>query len=70
MYDQPMGRIVIDAFCAPEGPAWRERMRLRGFTGARDEVHLAAIVQNLKTNGAAPSRPATKGSLRGDCLRG
>ena len=26
-----------------------ERMRLRGITGARDEFHLAAIVQNLKT---------------------
>jgi transposase len=25
-----------------------ERMRLRGLTGARDEFHLAAIVQNLK----------------------
>jgi hypothetical protein len=26
-----------------------ERMRLRGLFGARDEFHLAAIVQNLKT---------------------
>ena len=26
-----------------------ERMRVRGLSGARDEVHLAAIVQNLKT---------------------
>jgi hypothetical protein len=26
-----------------------ERMRLRGLSGARDELHLAAIVQNLKT---------------------
>ena len=26
-----------------------ERMRLQGLTGARDEFHLAAIVQNLKT---------------------
>jgi hypothetical protein len=26
-----------------------KRMRLRGFSGARDEFHLAAIVQNLKT---------------------
>lgn len=25
-----------------------ERMRLRGLRGARDEFHLAAIVQNLK----------------------
>jgi hypothetical protein len=28
-----------------------ERMRLRGLSGARDEFHLAAIVQNLKTLG-------------------
>ena len=27
-----------------------ERMRLRGLSGARDEFHLAAIVQNLKTS--------------------
>ena len=26
-----------------------ERMRLRGLSGARDEFHLAAIIQNLKT---------------------
>jgi hypothetical protein len=26
-----------------------ERMRLRGLSGASDEFHLAAIVQNLKT---------------------
>ena len=26
-----------------------ERMRLRGLSGARDEFHLGAIVQNLKT---------------------
>jgi hypothetical protein len=26
-----------------------ERMRLRGLAGARDELHLAAIGQNLKT---------------------
>jgi hypothetical protein len=26
-----------------------ERVRLRGLPGARDEFHLAAIVQNLKT---------------------
>jgi len=27
----------------------REEKRLRGLSGARDEFHLAAIVQNLKT---------------------
>jgi hypothetical protein len=26
-----------------------ERLRLRGLSGARDEFHLAAIVQNLRT---------------------
>jgi len=26
-----------------------ERLRLRGLSGVRDEFHLAAIVQNLKT---------------------
>ena len=26
-----------------------ERMRLKGLSGAGDEFHLAAIVQNLKT---------------------
>jgi hypothetical protein len=26
-----------------------ERLRLRGLSGARDEFHLGAIVQNLKT---------------------
>ena len=34
-----------------------ERMRLRGLTGARDEFHLAAIVQNLKTLANHISRP-------------
>ena len=32
-----------------------ERMRLRGLIGARDEFHLAAIVQNLKTLATAGS---------------
>jgi hypothetical protein len=34
-----------------------ERMRLRGLTGARDEFHLAAIVQNLKTLAGRIWRP-------------
>ena len=34
-----------------------ERMRLRGFSGARDEFHLAAIVQNLKTLASRLWRP-------------
>jgi hypothetical protein len=34
-----------------------ERMRLRGLTGARDEFHLGAIVQNLKTLANHMSRP-------------
>jgi hypothetical protein len=36
-------------------------MRLRGLTGARDEFHLAAIVQNLKTM-ALRLGPPTKGA--------
>ena len=41
-----------------------ERMRLRGLSGARDEFHLAAIVQNLKTLAIRiwrppPNMPAT-----------
>ena len=41
-----------------------ERMRLRGLSGARDEFHLAAIVQNLKTLANClwrppPTAPAT-----------
>ena len=34
-----------------------ERMRLRGLSGARDEFHLAAIVQNLKTLASRIWRP-------------
>jgi len=34
-----------------------ERMRLRGITGARDEFHLAAIMQNLKTMALRLIRP-------------
>jgi transposase len=34
-----------------------ERMRLRGLSGARDEFHLAAIVQNLKTLAIRMWRP-------------
>ena len=37
-----------------------ERMRLRGLSSARDEFHLAAIVQNLKTM-ALRLGPATGG---------
>jgi hypothetical protein len=36
-----------------------ERMRLRGLTGARDEFHLAAIVQNLKTTALRLARSPT-----------
>jgi hypothetical protein len=34
-----------------------ERMRLRGLSSARDEFHLAAIVQNLKTLALRTLRP-------------
>jgi len=36
-----------------------ERMRLRGLSGARDEFHLAAIVQNLKTLALRTLKPPT-----------
>jgi len=38
-----------------------ERRRLRGLTGARDEFHLAAIVQNLKTMELRLLGPPTDG---------
>ena len=34
-----------------------ERLRLRGLSGARDEFHLAASVQNLKTLALRLIRP-------------
>jgi len=37
-----------------------ERMRLRGLSGARDEFHLAAIVQNLKTLAKHIWRPRSR----------
>jgi hypothetical protein len=39
-----------------------ERMRLRGLTGARDEFHLAAIVQNLKTTALCLVGPPPRGA--------
>jgi hypothetical protein len=38
-----------------------ERMGLRGLTGARDEFHLAANVQNLKTLALRLGGPPTGG---------
>lgn len=38
-----------------------ERLRLRGLSGARDEFHLAAIVQNLKTLALRVLRPPHAG---------
>jgi len=40
-----------------------ERMRLRGLSGARDEFHLAAIVQNLKTLALRILGPPSKRKL-------
>lgn len=37
-----------------------ERMRLRGLSGARDEFHLAAVVQNLKTLAKHIWRPSLR----------
>jgi transposase len=41
-----------------------ERLRLRGLTGARDEFHLAAIVQNLKTMALRLLRPSPESTAR------
>src|SRR5437660_6916891 len=41
-----------------------ERLRLRGLSGARDEFHLAAIVQNLKTMALRLLGPATTQNVR------
>jgi transposase len=41
-----------------------ERLRLRGLSGARDEFHLAAIVQNLKTMALRLLRPHSAMSAR------
>jgi hypothetical protein len=49
-----------------------ERMRLRGLSGARDEFHLAAIVQNLKTLAMhiwRPQTPALQQSRQKVCLQ-
>lgn len=40
-----------------------ERMRLRGLSGARDEFHLAAIVQNLKTMAHRLVEPPPNGQM-------
>src|SRR6266498_2144518 len=40
-----------------------ERMRLRGLSGARDEFHLCAIAQNLKTLANCLWRPPPNGSF-------
>jgi hypothetical protein len=39
-------------------------MRLRGLSDARDEFHLAAIVQNLKNNGLAAAPPTAGQNVR------
>ena len=40
-----------------------ERMRLRGLSGARDEFHLAAIAQNLKTLASQLWRPPSAATV-------
>ena len=42
-----------------------ERMRLRGLSGARDEFHLAAVVQNLKTLAKHIWRPPLREPMPG-----
>jgi hypothetical protein len=44
-------------------------MRLRGLTGARDEFHLAATAQNLKTLAKPRLAPAPKRATRLRCVR-
>ncbi len=41
-----------------------ERMRLRGLSGARDELHLVAIAQNLKTLAKIPGVRRRGGARR------
>jgi hypothetical protein len=43
-----------------------ERMRLRGLSGARDEFHLVAVVQNLKTlvRSTPGDRPLTQADAK------
>lgn len=41
-----------------------ERLRLRGLSGARDEFHLAAIVQNLKTMALRLLTPSPKSTAK------
>jgi hypothetical protein len=41
-----------------------ERIRLRGLSDARDEFHLGAIVQNLKTMALPSNRLPTDGKRR------
>ena len=43
-----------------------ERMRLRGLSGARDEFHPAAIVQNLKTLAIRSGQPPP--NMQGACV--
>jgi hypothetical protein len=46
-----------------------ERLRLRGLSGARDEFHLAAIVQEPQDNGAASRVAAARPRGRVSCVR-
>lgn len=53
----------IVCFAHLKTPHLFERMRLRGLSGARDEFHLAAIVQNLKTLASRLWRPPSNTSV-------
>ena len=43
-------------------------MRLRGLSGARDEFHLAAIVQNLKTLALRALKPPNMLQSKCSCV--
>jgi hypothetical protein len=53
-FDKSRDEESRDANCPPED---FERMQLLGLSGVRDEFHLAAIVQNLKTPAKHTWRP-------------
>src|SRR5580692_6121875 len=56
-----MIQMLLVGYCYGIRHERRLRMRLRGLTGVRDEFHLAAIVQNLKTMALRRLGPPTDG---------
>jgi hypothetical protein len=60
--NQPVRKKVEMRFAHLKTHHRFERMRLRGLSGARDEFHLAAVVQNLKTLANRMHQPTSLGS--------